>query len=105
KPRSEWEVPDKQAVEDKLREVMNGFPGVNFGFTQPIDMRVSEMLTGSRGDVAIKIFGTDLDLLNQYADEVSAIVSSVEGSIDTIATINEGAQYLQVEVDRLRAGE
>lgn len=105
KPRSEWEVPDKQALEDKLREVMLGFPGVNFGFTQPIDMRVSEMLTGSRGDVAIKIFGPDLDLLNRYADEIAAIVGQVEGSIDTIATINEGAQYLQVEVDRRRAGE
>jgi cobalt-zinc-cadmium resistance protein CzcA len=105
KPRAEWETPDKQALEDKLRAVMNGFPGINFGFTQPIDMRVSEMLTGSRGDVAIKIFGPDLNLLNQYANAVSDIVDQVEGSIDTIATINEGAQYLQVDVDRLRAGE
>src|SRR5690606_22244696 len=67
-------------------------------------MRVSEMLTGSRGDVAIKIFGSDLDLLNTYADQVAAVIDSVPGSVDTIATINEGAQYLQVGVDRQRAG-
>ena len=104
KPIGEWEVPSKQALEDKLRVVMEGFPGINFAFTQPIDMRVSEMLTGSRGDVAIKIFGTDLDALNRYADEVSRVIDGVDGSIDTIATINEGAQYLQISVDRLRAG-
>jgi cobalt-zinc-cadmium resistance protein CzcA len=80
------------------------FPGLNFGFTQPIDMRVSEMLTGSRGDVAIKIFGQDLTTLNHYASEVERIVGGVQGSIDTVATINEGAQYLQVAVDRVSAG-
>ena len=105
KPRSDWEVDSKQALEDKMRAVMQGFPGINFGFTQPIDMRVSEMLTGSRGDVAIKIFGTDLDLLNQYAEQVAAAVDAVEGSVDTIATINEGAQYLQISIDRVRAGQ
>jgi cobalt-zinc-cadmium resistance protein CzcA len=105
KPRSEWEVDSKQALEDRMRVVMQGFPGVNFGFTQPIDMRVSEMLTGSRGDVAIKIFGTDLDLLNQYAEQVAAAVDAVDGSVDTIATINEGAQYLQISIDRVRAGQ
>jgi len=104
KPRDEWEVGSKQALEDKLRAVMLGFPGINFAFTQPIDMRVSEMLTGSRGDVAIKIFGSDLDLLNGYANAVEQVVGSITGSVDTIATINEGAQYLQVVVDRQRAG-
>ncbi|MDR2212900.1 MAG: CusA/CzcA family heavy metal efflux RND transporter [Pseudomonadales bacterium] len=105
KPRDEWDMPDKAALEDRLRAILSGFPGINFAFTQPIDMRVSEMLTGSRGDVAIKIFGTDLNLLNRYANDIAAIVDQVPGSIDTIATINEGAQYLQVEVNRLRAGE
>ncbi len=51
---------DKDWLLDQLREVMAGFPGVEFAFTQPIEMRTSEMLTGSRGDLAIKIFGPDL---------------------------------------------
>jgi cobalt-zinc-cadmium resistance protein CzcA len=105
KPRAEWSVATKQELEDKMRAVMLGFPGINFGFTQPIDMRVSEMLTGSRGDVAIKIFGTDLVELNRYAEEVAATVGSIDGSVDTIATINEGAQYLQIALDRQRIGQ
>lgn len=105
RPRDEWEAANKQALEDKLRVVMNGFPGINFGFTQPIDMRLAEMLTGSRGDVAIKIFGDDLDSLNRYADQVASVINGVPGSVDTIATINEGAQYLQVNVDRQLAGQ
>jgi cobalt-zinc-cadmium resistance protein CzcA len=104
KPRAEWEAGTKQELEDKLRAVMATFPGINFGITQPIDMRVSEMLTGSRGDVAIKIFGDDLAELNRYADEVAAVIGTIGGSIDTIATVNEGAQYLQVTIDRQRAG-
>ena len=105
KVRDDWEVGSKLELEEKLRVVLEQFKGVNYGFTQPIDMRVSEMLTGSRGDVAIKLFGTDLDMLNQKAQEIAAAIEAVPGSVDTIATINEGAQYLQVEVDRYRAGQ
>ncbi|MGV3591257.1 MAG: efflux RND transporter permease subunit [Gammaproteobacteria bacterium] len=105
KPHAEWSVATKQELEDKMRAVMMTFPGINFGFTQPIDMRVSEMLTGSRGDVAIKIFGNDLLELNRFAEEVATVVGSIDGSVDTIATINEGAQYLQVTIDRQRAGQ
>ena len=105
KPRDEWEAGGKAALEEKLRLVMNHFRGINYGFTQPIDMRVSEMLTGSRGDVAIKLFGPDLDTLNSKGREIAAAVETVAGSVDTIATINEGAQYLQVAVNRYRAGQ
>jgi len=105
KVRDDWEVGSKLELEEKLRLVLEQFKGINYGFTQPIDMRVSEMLTGSRGDVAIKLFGTDLDTLNQKAQEIAVAIGAVPGSVDTIATINEGAQYLQVEVDRYRAGQ
>ncbi|MDX1490786.1 MAG: CusA/CzcA family heavy metal efflux RND transporter [Pseudohongiellaceae bacterium] len=103
-PPEQWSVKTKAELEDKLRLVMDQFVGLNYGFTQPIDMRVSEMLTGSRGDVAIKLFGTDLGLLNKYASEIAGVVEGIPGAIDTIATINEGAQYLQVNVDRMMAG-
>ena len=104
KPPEEWLVSNKQELEDKLREVMDKFVGLNYGFTQPIDMRVSEMLTGSRGDVAIKLFGPDLGLLNSLAQSIGERIESLDGSIDTIATLKEGAQYIQVKFDRLRAG-
>ncbi len=104
KPADEWGPGGKEALEEKLRVVMNRIRGINYGFTQPIDMRVSEMLTGSRGDVAIKLFGPDLDVLNSKGQEIANVIETVSGSVDTIATINEGAQYLQVSVDRYRAG-
>jgi len=103
KPASEWRG-TKADLEDRLREIMDRFAGFNYGFTQPIDMRVSEMLTGSRGDVAIKVFGPDLEALNTYSQRIAAVIETVEGSSDTIASINEGAQYLQVTVDRTAAG-
>ena len=105
KPPQEWTVASKAELEAKLRVVMDRFRGFNYGFTQPIDMRVSEMLTGSRGDVAIKLFGDDLDALNANAQEIASIVAGIEGAIDTVATLNEGAQYLQIEIDRMRAGQ
>jgi len=104
KPPGEWQVANKGELEEKLRVVMNQFRGLNFGFTQPIDMRVSEMLTGSRGDVAIKLFGDNLNELNRFTQEIALLIENIDGSIDTIATLNEGAQYLQVDVDRIRAG-
>ena len=105
KPPAEWQASSKAELEEQLRAVLSQFYGINFGFTQPIDMRVSEMLTGSRGDVAIKLFGTDLNTLNNFAQEISEQVQTVEGSVDTVATLNEGAQYLQISVDRFRAGQ
>ena len=104
RPPEEWRVATKAELEQHLREVMDRFVGLNYGFTQPIDMRVSEMLTGSRGDVAIKLFGPDLNTLNSLAQQIATQVESIPGATDTIATLNEGAQYLQVGVDRVLAG-
>ena len=104
KPPSQWQAASKEELESKLRAVLEQFPGLNYGFTQPIDMRVSEMLTGSRGDVAIKLFGDNLDELNAGAQRIADLVSTVPGAVDTIASLNEGAQYLQIKVDRVRSG-
>lgn len=104
KPRSSWREPSTAWLEDQLRTVMADFPGVEYGFTQPIQMRVSEMLTGSRGDVAVKVFGTDLATLNQLANRIAAIMQATPGSQDVIAQTQEGVRYLRVEVDRQLAG-
>ncbi len=104
KPRAEWRRNDKEWLADRLREVMKAFPGVSYSFTQPIDMRVSEMLTGVRGDIAIKVYGPDLAQLNRMAGEVVAALRGLRGAEDVISIKNEGVQYLHVEVDRLAAG-
>ncbi|KXJ44137.1 MAG: cytochrome-c peroxidase [Cycloclasticus sp. Phe_18] len=104
KPRDEWSFETKDEFIEKLREVLSGFPGLVFGFTQPIEMRVSEMLTGVRGDVAIKIFGDDLDMLNDKAQEIAGIVGKLDGAEDVFAAQNDGVQYLRVVIDRLAVG-
>ena len=104
KPRSEWRMPDKEALTDELRKVLNALPGVNYSFTQPIDMRVSEMIIGVRGDLAVKVFGPDLDTLNRLATEIETVLKTVTGNQDVYTVRNEGVQYLRVVVDRLEAG-
>ena len=104
KPREQWREPDKDWLTDRLREVMEDFPGIQPGFTQPIDMRVSEMLTGVRGDVALKLYGTDLVQLGELAHRIEQIVAGLPGATDTLTLRNDGVQYLQVRIDRLAAG-
>ncbi len=104
KPRSEWRVPDKDWLTDQLRAVMEDFPGIDPSFTQPIDMRVSEMLTGVRGDLALKIYGSDLAQLNALAAQAEALIAKLPGATDTLTVRNDGVQYLQIEIDRLAAG-
>jgi cobalt-zinc-cadmium resistance protein CzcA len=104
KPASERQTGDREALLQKLREVLAGFPGISLGFTQPIDMRVQEMISGVRGDVAVKIFGPDIARLNEIAAKLSAILSGIEGAEDVYTTLNEGAQYYTVAVNRMEAG-
>ncbi|MBW8327993.1 MAG: CusA/CzcA family heavy metal efflux RND transporter, partial [Thiobacillus sp.] len=104
KPMAEWRKPDKEWLTGEIRAVVDGFPGIAYNFTQPIDMRVSEMLTGSRGDVAIKVFGPDLATLNRLAGEIFSVVEKIPGASDVYTQQNEGVQYLQAEIDRDAAG-
>ncbi|MEE4192045.1 MAG: efflux RND transporter permease subunit [Halieaceae bacterium] len=95
-PRDQWQLADKQAIESKIREVLLGFPGISFGFTQPIQMRISEMLTGSSGDVSIKIFGEDLNELAQLVDRAARVVRDVDGAVDVRAAVTEGSLFLAI---------
>ncbi len=104
KPQSEWRVKTKEGLIDHLREVMEQMPGIAYSFTQPIDMRVNEMILGVRGDLAIKLFGPDLDVLAQKAEQMVSVLQSIEGSEDVYTPQNSGIQYLQVEIDRMAAG-
>ena len=104
KPREEWSMSSKEALTDKIRAVLDQLPGVAYSFTQPIDMRVSEMIIGVRGDVAIKVFGPDLKTLNELSGQVEAVMKKVPGSQDVYTVENDGVQYLRVVVDRLVAG-
>jgi cobalt-zinc-cadmium resistance protein CzcA len=103
-PRDQWRQPDKAWVVDQIRAVTDHFAGVNSSFTQPIEMRVSELISGTRGDLAVKIFGPDLPTLDRMAEAIAAELAQIEGSEDVNATQNGGVQYLQIALDRARIG-
>lgn len=105
KPRNEWTVDSKEALIEKLRKVMKQTPGLDFSFTQPIDMRVNEMILGVRGDLAIKLFGEDLDALAKSAQEIVTVLEGIEGSQDVYTPENSGIQYLQIKINRAAAGK
>ncbi|MEX6724938.1 efflux RND transporter permease subunit [Parapedomonas caeni] len=104
KPKEDWRVPDKEWLIERIRAVMAGFPGIDYAFTQPIEMRVSEMLTGSRGDLAVKIFGPDLATLGDLAGKVQTAIAAVPGANEVYTLANDNVQYLSFEIDRLAAG-
>jgi cobalt-zinc-cadmium resistance protein CzcA len=104
KPKEEWRMKTKEELIEAIRKVMSHTPGISFGFTQPIEMRVSEMLTGTRGDVAVKLFGPDLDILNHKGEEIETVLKSISGSSDVFMRKNEGMQFLQLSIDRQAAG-
>jgi cobalt-zinc-cadmium resistance protein CzcA len=104
KPRKEWQLASKEALIDKIRKVLDQLPGISYSFTQPIDMRVSEMIIGVRGDIAIKVFGPELAKLNELAAQVETVIKQVPGNQDVYTVENDGVQYLRVAVDRMAAG-
>ncbi|MEE4304533.1 MAG: CusA/CzcA family heavy metal efflux RND transporter, partial [Wenzhouxiangella sp.] len=103
-PREDWTLSDKEALIDAIRARLEPFVGINVTFTQPIEMRVSEMLTGVRGDLAVKVFGSDQAALNRTADAIVAELQAIEGAEDVFSPANDGAQYYQVNIDPLAVG-
>ncbi|HEY8035126.1 MAG TPA: CusA/CzcA family heavy metal efflux RND transporter [Methylobacter sp.] len=104
KPKKQWRMDSKEQLRDEIRQVMAQTPGIAFQFTQPIEMRVSEMLTGTRGDVAVKLFGTDLVVLNEKAQQIADVLRNINGSSDVFAKQNAGMQFLQLTIDKSAAG-
>ncbi|MGQ0456266.1 MAG: efflux RND transporter permease subunit [Hyphomicrobium sp.] len=104
KPKDQWRVPDKAWLVEQLREAMSDLPGVEFAFTQPIEMRTAEMLTGARGDLAIKVFGPDLKTLSELSGQIQSVLSKVPGASEVSTVANDSVDYLQINVDRLSSG-
>ena len=104
KPREQWRSPDKTKLVDELRKVVEEMPGFAYAFTQPIEMRVNEMILGVRGDLAIKIFGNDLQTLDQAAQKTVELIQAISGAEDVYTPQNSGVQYLKITIDRLAAG-
>ncbi|WP_367971790.1 efflux RND transporter permease subunit [Helicobacter acinonychis] len=95
-PKKEWSVKTKDELLDKILDSLKDFKGINFSFTQPIEMRISEMLTGVRGDLAVKIFGDDISELNELSFQIVQALKGIKGSSEVLTTLNEGVNYLYV---------
>lgn len=104
KPRDTWRVDDKAWLTDQIRTVMQDFPGIEPSFTQPIEMRISEMLTGARGDLVIRLFGPDLQELSRLAGEIQGRLQKIEGTTEAMTVANDTVDYLQLDMDRMAAG-
>ncbi len=95
-PKKEWGVKTKDELLEKIMDSLKDFRGINFSFTQPIEMRISEMLTGVRGDLAVKIFGDDISELNELSFQIAQALKGIKGSSEVLTTLNEGVNYLYV---------
>lgn len=95
-PKKEWSVKTKDELLEKIMDSLKDFKGINFSFTQPIEMRISEMLTGVRGDLAVKIFGDDIGALNELSFQIAQALKGIKGSSEVLTTLNEGVNYLYV---------
>jgi cobalt-zinc-cadmium resistance protein CzcA len=91
----------EQLIEAMAAKLEAEVPDVaSFGFMQPIEMRVNELIAGTRGDVAVKLFGDDLDVLAKKGEEIERVLASVQGAVETRAETTTGLPQLQVKADR-----
>jgi cobalt-zinc-cadmium resistance protein CzcA len=101
KPKDEWvSAESKDELADKFKEALSIIPGMDVEFTQPIEMRFNELITGVRADVAIKIFGDDLSVLASKANEVKDLIKNIEGASDIIIEKVEGLPQMSVTFSR-----
>ncbi len=103
RPRREWTTArTKDGLVAFLRERLAEIPGIEFGFTQPIQMRVDEMLSGVKSQIALKIFGDDLETLAGLARRAVAVIEGIPGAVDVKAEAVEGLGYLEIRMQRRR---
>jgi len=100
-PQSTWKCcSSKDQLIGKLSAALSAIPGVAYEFTQPMEMRMDEALTGIRGDVAIKIFGDDINALHDLARQVLSVISTVPGSFNPQMEQTSGVPQLQIQINR-----
>lgn len=102
KPKADWPDPNlsKNELITQMQNAVAQVPGNNYEFTQPIQMRFNELISGVRSDVAVKIFGDDMDVMNDSAEQISAVLSNIQGGEDVKVEQTTGLPILTVNIDR-----
>ncbi len=100
KPREQWKKARTQPeLTEKMRDVLNQVPGMKPAFSQPIEMRLNELIAGIRGDIGIKVYGDDLEELRRLGGEVQAVLAGIPGASEASVEQLTGQTFLQVRVD------
>jgi cobalt-zinc-cadmium resistance protein CzcA len=103
KPRREWKNGlDREELTDRMREAIETIPGIGFGFSQPIQCRIDELVAGTRAQLILRLFGEDIGALKSKADEVARVLSKIEGTTDLLTEKVIGQPYLTIEIDRAK---
>jgi cobalt-zinc-cadmium resistance protein CzcA len=101
KPRAQWRPgKSKEDIVGEMKAMVADVPGISYNFTQPIAMRVDELVAGVKSDVAVKVYGEDFDMLKTKAAEIEAIVRQIPGTENTIVEQVSGQTYLDIRIDR-----
>ncbi len=100
-PRDQWKTAnDNEEMINLMRDSLASIPGIVFSFSQPIQCRIDELVAGTKSQLIIKLFGEDINLLKEKADEISKVISGIRGATDVLVERVAGQPYLSINVDR-----
>lgn len=100
-PKDQWTTGrSKEELINDMSKQLSKLPGMAFSFSQPIQLRVAELIAGVRSDIAIKLFGEDLEILKEKADEIAKVVTKIKGASDIKVEQVSGLPQLQIKIDR-----
>lgn len=101
KPRDTWTSADsKEELANNFKDALSAIPGIEYEFTQPIEMRFNELITGVRSDIAIKIFGDDLEYIDKKAVEIKRLIEGIPGASDIILEKTAGLPQIKINYNR-----
>ena len=101
KPKSMWKRDiSKEELINEMRQSLEPIAGISFGFSQPIQCRIDELVAGTRAQLIVKLFGDDIDVLNAKSAEIAKVLSSIKGGTDLVAEKVSGQPYLTINIDR-----
>ncbi|MHB8844358.1 MAG: efflux RND transporter permease subunit [Nitrospirota bacterium] len=101
KPKSEWKRNiSKEKLTNEMRESLEAIPGITFGFSQPIQCRIDELVAGTRAQLIVKLFGEDINVLGEQSAKIAKVLSTIRGGTDLNAEKVSGQPYLTVNIDR-----
>jgi cobalt-zinc-cadmium resistance protein CzcA len=103
KPKSEWKRDiSREELTNEMRASLESIPGLEFGFSQPIQCRIDELVAGTKAQLILKLFGEDIDVLESKSDEITKVLASINGATDLLNEKVSGQPYLTINIDRSR---